>query len=387
MTSIWILGASDPEMEAIETLLRACGERVEYATVWRDGVRRRVTPAEAYAPDVEIGEGLRGLRATAYMVECAPAVLVGSSVDGIDWAGVAITIDHHHPRDPGYGLPPTEFLPASSLGQVIAELARLGRLPAWPEAAWPYRVYGRPRVGVHAVQWSVGSTPRYVACVAGSATREVYVGQSLSDDERSTRGVYKRVPVVSRICAIPEEYLLIAAADHCLTAAYRGECPGVDPDALMRWRAASRAAFQRRAVEAVLADVERAREALMDAPVVRLSPEPWEPACGVHGRTGACWQSGGPDPSVRTDACYAMGDPLLAVDMRGQYIPELPEAAARDGVCFIASLTERDGRIKVVCQSGTPTQIEAFMRVWAPAQGLTGIYGDPARGYAGGYAT
>jgi len=25
------------------------------------------------------------------------------------------------------------------------------------------------------------------------------------------------------------------------------------------------------------------------------------------------------------------------------------------------------------------------MRVWAPAQGLTDIYGDPARGFAGGY--
>src|SRR5690606_13185792 len=72
---MWILGAPDPEMELIESILRARGERVEYATVWRDGVRRRVTPAEAYAPDVEIGEGLRGLRATAYMVECAPAVL------------------------------------------------------------------------------------------------------------------------------------------------------------------------------------------------------------------------------------------------------------------------------------------------------------------------
>src|SRR5690606_24115507 len=145
---------------------------------------------------------------------------------------------------------------------------------------------------------------------------------------------------------IPPPYIFAAAADHCLAAAYRGECPGVDPDALMRWRAESRARFQRRPVEAVLADVERAREALMDAPVVRLSPEPWEPAGGVHGRTGACWQSGGPDPSARTDACYAMGDPLAVVDMRGQYIPELPEAAAREGVCFIASITERDGRIK-----------------------------------------
>src|SRR5690554_6037863 len=135
---IWVLGAPDPEMEMIERLLVEAGERIEYATVWRDGVRRRVTAAEAYAPDVEIGAGLRGLRATAYMVECAPAVLVGSSVDGIDWAGAAITIDHHRPGDPGYGRPPAEFLAASSIGQVIAELARLDVLPE----DWRY-------VGIH----------------------------------------------------------------------------------------------------------------------------------------------------------------------------------------------------------------------------------------------
>src|SRR5690606_37811123 len=105
-----------------------CGERIEYATVWRDGGRRRVTPAEAYAADVEIGEGLRGLRATAYMVECAPAVLVGSSVDGIDWAGETVTIDHHRPGDPGDGRPPEEFMFAASIGQVIAELAKTGAL-------------------------------------------------------------------------------------------------------------------------------------------------------------------------------------------------------------------------------------------------------------------
>ncbi len=29
---LWILGASDPEMEAIENLLRECGEHVVYAT-------------------------------------------------------------------------------------------------------------------------------------------------------------------------------------------------------------------------------------------------------------------------------------------------------------------------------------------------------------------
>lgn len=304
---IWVLGAPDPEMELIESILRACGEHVEYATVWRDGVRRRVTPAEAYAADVEIGEGLRGLRATAYMVECAPAVLVGSSVDGIDWAGEAVTIDHHRPGDPGYGRPPSEFLPASSIGQVLAILR--GHIPPFFDGG----------------EWitSDGGEPRDV-------------GGSLIG-----------MPYAERV---PHEIVLAAAADHCLAAAYRGECPGVDPDELMRWRVETRAAHQGRAVEDVLSDVERAREALREAPVVYL-------ADGINAR-----------------------------DLRGPAIPELPEAAARDGLAYLATVADRDGRQKIVLGGHTtPETVEAFMRVWAPAQGLTDIYGDPARGFAGGY--
>ena len=310
-----------------------------------------------------------------------------------DAAGEAITIDHHRPGDPGYGRPPVEFLSASSIGQVIDALAWLGQLPAWPEAAWPRRLYGQPRVGLHAIQWSAGSTPRYVACVAGSATREVYVGQRLSDDERSTRDVYARVPAVSRICAIPEEYLLAAAADHCLAAAYRGECPGIDPDALMRWRVETRAAHQGRSPEEILADVERAREALRSAPVVVLSHRHIERTTQhcFDGISCAVDMDGLGICGCACDGCTGQAELVVrwervARDMRGRHVPELPEASAREGICFVADgLPGRDGRVKIVCQSGTPEQIRAFMTVWAPALGLVDIYGDPARGFAGGY--
>jgi len=118
----------------------------------------------------------------------------------------------------------------------------------------------------------------------------------------------------------------------------------------MHWRAKSRAKFQGRSVEAVIADVERARKALRAAPEIVLSP-------GITAR-----------------------------DLRGQKIPELPEAAAREGLCFIADVPPgRDGRVKIVCQSGSQEQIRAFMEHWGPAHGLQDIYGDPARGFAGGY--
>lgn len=323
---IWVLGAPDPEMELIEKLLRECGERVEYATVWRDGVRRRVTPAEAYAPDVEIGAGLRGLRATAYMVECAPAVLVGSPFDGIDWTGAAVKIDHHRPGDPGYGRPPEEFFGASSIGQVLSVLRRHG--PAFFDAG----------------EW--------ITCDGG--------------EPRDVGGFIIGMPYAD---TVPQEVVLAAAADHCLAAAYRGECPGVDPDALMQWRAETRAAHLGRSVDELLADVERAREALRAAALVELSGPL---ACEYHGAT---YEPG----------CGACAHAVVH-DLRGRDVPELPEAAAREGVAYLATVVERNGRTKVVLGGHTtPEMVREFMEHWAPAHGLVGIYGDPARGFAGAY--
>lgn len=145
------------------------------------------------------------------------------------------------------------------------------------------------------------------------------------------------------------EVFLAAAADHCLAAAYRGECPGVDPDALMRWRIKTRAAFQGRSTEELLADVERARASLREAPTIDIG-----------------------STAVR--------------DLRACSVPELPEAAVRDGVAYIATVAFREGRRKIVLGGHTtPETVRAFMDTWAPAQGLTDIYGDPARGFAGGY--
>src|SRR5690606_34885663 len=109
---LWLLGAPDPEMEMIEGLLRECGETVVYATT---GDGERVTAATAYrCPVPEVPDGV-----VVYAVECVDVLPDG-------WW---VRIDHHRPGDPGYGRPPSEFLAASSIGQVIAELARVGRLP------------------------------------------------------------------------------------------------------------------------------------------------------------------------------------------------------------------------------------------------------------------
>ncbi|WP_024892329.1 hypothetical protein [Acidithiobacillus thiooxidans] len=138
------------------------------------------------------------------------------------------------------------------------------------------------------------------------------------------------------------EDLYAAAADHCLHAAYRGDCPEVNPEGLMVWRAESRAAFQGRSVASVLADVAKARKLLRE------------------------WSQAGDIPHFATT------------------VAELPEAAAREGLPFTAEMTDRNGRRKVVLQGADPMTIQAWMATGGD-MGLVDVYGDLIRGFAGGY--
>lgn len=294
-TPMFILGAPDPEMAAIEAVVRAAGHPVRYAT--HGGAR--VRPETAYKADpIDVGD-IVALAVIAVLVECQPAYVIDSSctVEPMPRDVPCVTIDHHRPGDPGFGRPPAEFLSASSLGQVLLLLAHEC---GYEQTA--FTLVGPADAKIwHLSAWTDGRGNR----VGGST------------------GYHVR-----------PEHVLCAAADHCLAAAYRGECPGVDPEALMAWRAESRAEFQKRTVAAVLADVERAREVLRTAPRASLA--------GVE---------------------YAV--------IHGS-VPELPEAAAREGVPFEAHL---DG--KTVLQAAPAELVAAWMAAHH------GAYGDPARGFAG----
>jgi hypothetical protein len=106
---LWILGAADPEMEAIEALLRECGERVTHA----DRRGQRVTPGDAYRADLPL-----------CVPDVAEYIWVESDHDHAVFPDEVTErrIDHHRPGDPGYGRPPAEFLSASSIGQVLEVL-------------------------------------------------------------------------------------------------------------------------------------------------------------------------------------------------------------------------------------------------------------------------
>ena len=83
--SVFVLGASDPEMRAIARLLAETGAPFVYATV----DNKRVYPANAYdatAP-AEVGKALSH-GGQAWLVEC-----IGSVPPG------AARIDHHHAGD------------------------------------------------------------------------------------------------------------------------------------------------------------------------------------------------------------------------------------------------------------------------------------------------
>lgn len=369
---LWILGAADPEMSAIESLLTECGEHIAHAQIGGVG-GRRVTAGEAYRADChryatdcdEAGDTTE----TWYLVECTVPTPAGCPV---------VRIDHHRPGDPGYGVPPAEFLRGSSLGQIVAELARLGLLPA----SWT-----RWRVPTKQVGYSVGEIAHY--SVFGRFLPPVHgyyvtldrasglVAWGASDDERREAGS-RRVNDDQLIRAlIPATLVLTAAADHCLGAAYAGQCPGVDPDKLMRWRAESRAEFQGRSVDEILADVAAAKAALEAADGMPL---------GSIDRHGDCVGCGRHIQDVCGDECECDHCECPRVrDMRGVHVPELPEAGTRYGIAYVADgLPTPDGRVKVVC-SGTPEVIEAFLSTWAPRNGLVDCYGDPARGFAAGH--
>lgn len=377
---IWVLGAPDPEMETIERILRECGETVAYAANERG---ERLVGAAAYwgeslVTDVGNHPCTSGVT-DVYLVECellTPDARFepGEDICHPELSGRAVRrIDHHRPGDPGYGRPPSEFLAASSVGQVIAELARLGRLP--PEQI----VGGR-------LAWSRGPSlngPGMYGPPAG-VIRHMHrddVGQIGAC--QSGWHVLEPDPAGVRAVAIPDDLVLTAAADHCLGAAYRGECPGVDPDALMRWRAESRARFQGRTVEEVLADVERAQAALRAAPELVLSEHICEWHLGRPGSGGDCVNAAGTAYSEDPCSAVVVRDMRQPVDQRPTR--ELPEAAARLGIGYVSGpLVGPDGRQKITC-SGTADQVRAFLDHWAPAQGLVDAYGDPARGFAGAY--
>ena len=222
----------------------------------------------------------------------------------------------------GFGRHPSQFMPASSLGQTISLLASNGLLPS------EWRSFSAPRIPAAKKTW------HYLIRKA-LRTNWIFHAQAwycLANDG------YFYCP--------PAPLVLAAAADHCLGHAYMSQCPGVSPLDLRRWRAETRARRQRVSVEQIHADVEVATQTLLQLP----------------------------------KSCIE-GFEFRVADSK---IKELPEASAILGEPVMYSYQDfLSGRQKVSIRNGGFQQIRSWMN-WANRH-MTDVYGDPARGFAGGY--
>lgn len=143
------------------------------------------------------------------------------------------------------------------------------------------------------------------------------------------------------------EQRLIAASDHCPTQAYKGLCPGVSPKDLADWRRASRAERRKVSVETMELAIQSAK-AFLD------------------------------QPSESVEFCGHQFP--WAVDLRSS--SEISEASARFGIPFMYQEREDSGRTKFGIVGASHEIVAAWMRDC----GLKDVYGNPYRGYAGGYS-
>lgn len=139
------------------------------------------------------------------------------------------------------------------------------------------------------------------------------------------------------------EQRIIAAADHCPTQAYRGECPFVHPADLMHWRTLTRAVRRGVSYGEMNAAILRGKAVLENAEKV------------------------------------LVGNELVA------FVPhrddEVTEASARFNLPFMYKGTSQTGTAKFGIMSAKPDTID----FWMSQCGLSRVYGTPVRGYAGGY--
>lgn len=276
---VFILGAPDPEMNAIEQVLRELQAHVVYAGVKTDTGIARCHPGNAYSVNGVIDGVEETFPPSFVWVECFPAkeIYPGST---------HVRIDHHNPGDWGYGRPAAQFWEASSIGQL-----------------W-YYLQG----------WGFG--PAFL------------------DSLKGFRNKY-----------------YVAAGDHCPAHAFKGRCPGVDPRKLFELRAEELAAFNKMSQGEWKAAVLAAVEQLEQAPTFRF---------------------GGEDVAIVEEEIPLLNHASLISGIPVQY--RMPGGG-------------RDPRTKIGLLGGDQMCVKEWMLYAGSINGLqlTGIYGDPARGYAGGY--
>jgi hypothetical protein len=338
---VWILGSRDPEMMAIEDLLNQYHETFTYALSEKDG--HRVYPSGKYPhykPCMEPPYGHHPTNAyeakdsaavvsakRIYLVECDFPQKTDSKITWPTSSEDVIRIGHHRPEDSGFGKKPENFMEASSIGQVISELAKLYRLRDIFLGFWP-------------------QTQDLRADLVGRFSYLQY-------DWKITINHFL-------LAHVPMEYVFTAASDHCLLAAYDEQCYGIGREELLAFRCHQKAVYynglsldpalepcRSRSQFDVVYDVHQAQGALRRAKRIEIAPK-----------------------------CFVR-------DMRGAHERELREAAIAYDYAYINSprgshVVELDGRT-------TPEMVEAFVNEWAPKNGFPEATKGPSAGFAHAY--
>ncbi len=154
------------------------------------------------------------------------------------------------------------------------------------------------------------------------------------------------------------DQLILAAMDHAPATAIRGECPGVTAKEIIDRKVSEIAKATGISEGDVRACIAQWAVRLGSAPVIDIGGQ------GIRDMR----------PSDRGSG-YSLNYLCLQV-------------AALVGGYGVLLLTHDGGDARekwTIAGHCTPQCVETFMVEWAPAQGLTGIYGVPNRGYAGGY--
>jgi hypothetical protein len=178
-----------------------------------------------------------------------------------------------------------------------------------------------------------------------------------------TYKVLHMLELIPRNIMVIKDHLYAAAADHCLQDAYKEICPGIYPEVLAAWRAATRAQYQGVRVQDIVHSVNQAIEVINSAPTLALDPSDPDHTSvrdlRSYGRV-----------SEANEASAIIGVPILyEMDYTGTTITGIP-------------LTKKVGLL-----GGTTKHVDAFMSTYAENIGLLDVYGNTFRGYAGGYLT
>lgn len=293
----FILGAADPEMNEISKELAAR----DWPFAWAARHERKCSWGEAYRATSLCDDWDRAPRVLPQPGQPVIWVECGGDILEARFGAPAARSDHHRPGDPGFGAPSMYAWPASSLAQVLSLVDGIAGYE-FADGAW----------------WALSA-------LGGAPTR------------------------------VPEHLVMIGAADHNLTAAFGGQCLGVDPAAVMRFRDAMYTKKKGgQSAEEVSALVASAAQLIC--------------------------------------AAEEMAPGIKDLRLAGK-IPLLSEAAARLGVAVLSESLELHpatkrptGRRKwCIFGAATPAPITWFLEELVPQAGLAEAYGDPARGFAGAY--